>query len=280
MYYETGVGIICPRQSPKEEQQTRQACSFFETCDFLYSAEELRHHPVNDHTVPEIVVLGASNVGKSTILNKLFNKKGVARVSKEPGKTTLLNAYGVGRPLVYGPKTPGEGPKLEKYGLVLMDSPGYGFGSRKEWGENILVYLEKRKALRGALLLLSAEKKFMSEDRWILRQLAQASAKITVVLTKADKVGWAWERKCQQLADSIREEADDLQVTMNTKIVLTIHVTSANQARGGIQGGIGGLRLAIMDMAGISVGTDKVEQAKENIKYSGEVVSFDDIKWK
>ncbi|KAL2202517.1 P-loop containing nucleoside triphosphate hydrolase protein, partial [Sarocladium strictum] len=162
--------------------------------EFLYSAAELRQHPVNDHAVPEILVMGASNVGKSSLLNSLFGRRDMARASKEPGKTTLMNAYGVGKP-------------APKHGLILMDTPGYGFGSRNEWGQNIMTYIEKRKALRGALVLISAEKKLNDEDRWLLRQLASASTRITVVLTRADKLGGGLEQSCMNLASQLWKTA-------------------------------------------------------------------------
>lgn len=256
-----------------------QTRDFFDKSEFVYSAEELRHHPVNDHAVPEIVILGASNAGKSTLLNRLFNKTNMARVSNQPGKTTLMNAYGIGKPLTQTQKTT-KIPRNLQYGLIMMDTPGYGFGSRAEWGTSILSYLEKRKALRGALLLLSAEKNLGAEDEWILTQLAHASTSLMIVLTKADKVeSIRRTEQLQQLARKVGRVVTRMEEELNVKIQLEICVT-ANLGKKTSSQDMSGLRLAIMEMASLSVGNDKVKQTQENTQYTGEVVSFDDIRWK
>lgn len=204
----------------------------------------------------------------------------MARASKEPGKTTLMNAYGVGQPVTQPTGPTKDSHKTPKHGLILMDTPGYGFGSRSEWGQNILTYIEKRKAFRGAMLLLSAEKKLNEEDRWILEQLASASTRVMVVLTRVDKVRGGLEDSCSQMALRVREAAERLERALCLKFPVEIYAASAHSAGDGTQGGIGGLRPAILDMAGIAVGETKVEQTKESVKYTGKVVSFDDIQWK
>ncbi|KAH8170802.1 hypothetical protein LIA77_09583 [Sarocladium implicatum] len=203
----------------------------------------------------------------------------MARVSNQPGKTTLMNAYGVGKPLTLRPKT-SKGARNLQYGLIMMDTPGYGFGSRVEWGTTIMSYLEKRKALRGALLLLSAEKNLGPEDEWILTQLAHASTRLMVILTKADKVesGRRTEH-IQQLAEKVRRVVARMEEEFNVKFQLEIYVTSHLSKKTSSQD-MSGLRLAIMEMASLSAGKAKVEQSQENTQYAGEVVSFDDIKWK
>lgn len=273
-------GIDAETTTPRDNRRITKALHFFNKCEFLYSAAELRQHPLNDHTVPEILVLGASNVGKSSLINGLFNRKDMARASKEPGKTTLMNAYGVGQPLSLSIGPVKNGPKPPKHGLILMDTPGYGFGSRTEWGQNILTYIEKRKALRGAMLLVSAEKKLTEEDRWILEQLASASTRVIVVLTRVDKLRGRWEETCSQMGHRLKEVAEDLERSLSLKFPVDIYAVSAHSAGDGTRGGIGGLRPAILDMAGIHVGETKVEQTKENVQYTGKIVSFDDIQWK
>lgn len=204
----------------------------------------------------------------------------MARASKEPGKTTLMNAYGVGKPVAQLTGGSEFDPKAPKHGLILMDTPGYGFGSRNEWGQNIMTYIEKRKALRGALVLISGEKKLNDEDRWILRQLASASTRIMVVLTRADKLGGGLEHSCMDLASQLWKTAGNLERSLSLKVPIDIYAVSSHSIGQGDSGGIGGLRPAILDMAGIALGETKAEQTKESIQYTGKVVSFDDIQWK
>lgn len=272
----TKDGVTPQTQTIDHKQHVERARKFFETgFKFLYSAESLAHHPFNNHSVPEIMVCGASNVGKSSLLNALVGKTDAARVSKRPGKTTLMNAYGVGNSL-QAPENKG----LARNGLIIMDTPGYGFKSQAAWGSNIVAYLEKRKALRGALLLLSSEKKLMSEDKWMLHQLARSSTQTLVVFTKADKIGLGWESRCHALANDVQEEVKALERYMGASLGVDMLITSANSRQLGNGGGMGGLRLAITALAGIRIGPWQVQLSDENQQYGGDVVSFDDIVWK
>lgn len=82
--------------------------------------------------VPEVVFLGRSNVGKSSLLNAIM-EKGLCFTSSKVGRTRTLNAYGIG------------GRKDGEAKVVLVDTPGYGKGSHEEWGEVIMKYLTKRR---------------------------------------------------------------------------------------------------------------------------------------
>lgn len=274
-----------------EHQQMVAAGKFFEQqgCKFLYSAEALRHHARNDH-IPEIVVLGASNVGKSSFLNALLGRPGVARVSSRPGMTTLLNAYGVG-PL---PKIPRalvrKGDAPPQHSLVVVDTPGYGYKSRAGWGDAIVKYIGARNMLRGAVVLLSSDKKLMDQDRWIIRSLAESNTRTLLVLTKADKSGSSWETVCSSMAKAVRDDLKKMERAVGGEWkegsgwTPEVHITSAGMdkiPKLGNGGGMGGVRSAILDMAGFSLEqTDKVSKKDETLTYTGAIVSFDDIKWK
>lgn len=264
------------------------AAKFFEErCRLLYSAETLKHHAQNDH-VPEIVVLGASNAGKSSFLNALVGSTDVARVSHRPGKTTTMNAYGIGPRPKIAKDLIRKGDMPPKHSLVLMDTPGYGFKSQSDWGKTILQYLRVRKMLRGAVLLLPADKKLQDTDRWMLQTLASAKTRTLVVLTKVDKAGDEWLAACKTLATVVQEEM----LAVNTSAASTwregsdraadVYATAANMGistKLGNGGGLGGVRLAILEMAGFALG-ERVEQQPETKAYSGTIVSFDDIVWK
>ncbi|UKZ83076.1 hypothetical protein TrVFT333_010877 [Trichoderma virens FT-333] len=278
---------------PRHQQyaQIASAASFFQQgFQFLYSAESLRHHPKNDH-IPEIIILGASNVGKSSFLNALVGRPGAARVSARPGKTTLMNAFGLG-PLPNIPRgLVRQGEKPPRYSLVLVDTPGYGFKSQASWGDAVWKYIKARKMLRGAVVLLSSEKRLMEQDKWLLRTLAEANTRTLVVLTKADKGGGSWTQRCGEMATLLREELRKMSRSVGNGWAEgsgwnpDIHVTAAGMDKVpklGSGGGVGGVRTSILEMAGFDFDLKEKEVKKkdETVTYGGPVVSFDDIKWK
>jgi GTP-binding protein len=273
---------------PQDAQISAAASFFQQNFQFLYSAESLRHHPKNEH-IPEILILGASNVGKSSFLNALVGKLDAARVSARPGKTTLMNAFAVG-PL---PKIPKghvkQGEKLPRYSLVLVDTPGYGFKSQASWGDAVWKYIKARKMLRGAVVLISSEKKLMEQDKWLLRTLAEANTRTLVVLTKADKGGGSWTDRCSEMAELLRGELRKISRSAGNGWKEgsgwnpDIYITAAGMDRMpklASGGGVGGVRTSILEMAGFDLQDKEVKKKDETITYGGQVVSFDDIKWK
>lgn len=271
-----------------EKRQISLANSFFhQGCEFLYSASSFYDHPQNEH-LPEIVVLGASNVGKSSFLNAIADKSGIARVSQRPGHTTLMNAFGIGPPAKITKGHLRKGSSAPQHSLVVVDTPGYGYRSRQGWGEFILKYLEKRTALRGAVVLISAEKRLRSEDKWLLRALAQSDTRLLVVLTRADKGGRKWSVNCAKMAASVRAELRRLEKSSingwiydhggQSAVYITAAIMGKSQ-RLGSGGGIGGVRKAILEMAGYEL-KEGMEKKADDIAYSDKVVSFDDIVWK
>jgi GTP-binding protein len=143
--------------------------------DFLKSAPGLKFLP--DPEYPEIAFAGRSNVGKSSLLNALTNRKGLARTSNTPGRTQELNFFDVGRP-----------PQIR-----LVDMPGYGFAEApkdmvKRWRFLINDFLRGRQVLKRALVLVDARHGLKDVDRDIMKMLDDAAVSYHLVLTKADKI--------------------------------------------------------------------------------------------
>jgi GTP-binding protein len=143
--------------------------------EFVKSAPELKFLP--DADVPEIAFAGRSNVGKSSLLNALTNRKGLARTSNTPGRTQELNIFDVGSP-----------PQIR-----LIDMPGYGFADApkdmvKRWRFLVNDYLRGRAVLKRALVLVDSRHGLKEVDREVMAMLDDAAVSYHLVLTKGDKV--------------------------------------------------------------------------------------------
>ena len=158
-----------------EELAERARKLFAGPVEFLKSAPELKFMP--DPDAPEIAFAGRSNVGKSSLLNALTNRNGLARTSNTPGRTQELNFFEVGRPLR----------------LRLVDMPGYGFADApkdmvRRWRYLVNDYLRGRAVLKRALVLVDSRHGLKDVDRDMMRMLDDAAVSYHLVLTKGDKV--------------------------------------------------------------------------------------------
>lgn len=126
--------------------------------------------------LPEFLLIGKSNVGKSSFINTLVNRKNIARTSSVPGKTQTLNFY------------------LVNNEFYLVDAPGYGYAAvnkaqQKKFGLMIEEYLEKRSELKRVFLLIDFRLKPSENDLMMYNFLKYYNIPVTVVATKTDKVG-------------------------------------------------------------------------------------------
>ncbi|MHA6723588.1 ribosome biogenesis GTP-binding protein YihA/YsxC [Sphingomonas sp. RS2018] len=160
---------------------------------FLKSAPSLEHLPAAD--VPEVAFAGRSNVGKSSLLNALTNRNGLARTSNTPGRTQELNFFEVGTPLRFR----------------LVDMPGYGFAEApkdlvRKWRFLVNDFLRGRAVLKRTLVLIDSRHGIKPVDREIMDMLDGAAASYRIVMTKADKIkATELTAVAQKTADEVRK---------------------------------------------------------------------------
>lgn len=140
---------------------------------FVKSAFKEEHYPPSD--LPEVAFAGKSNVGKSSLLNVLVNRRKMARTSSIPGRTQALNFFTVGEE------------------MYLVDLPGYGFARvppavKKSWGKMVGNYLKLRSNLKAVIVIMDIRRDLSSGDRDLLNWLKLYNIEAIIVLTKTDKL--------------------------------------------------------------------------------------------
>lgn len=143
------------------------------SASYVKSAMRPEHYPSDGR--PEIAFVGRSNVGKSTMLNVLLNKKGLAKTSKTPGKTQTVNFFDVNG----------------KY--YFVDLPGYGYARvskemREQWATVMTSYLTAKRPLRLVIVLMDSRHEPADQDLDLLDLLEDAEVPSLIVATKADKL--------------------------------------------------------------------------------------------
>ena len=141
--------------------------------DILLSAANKSHYPQDE--IPEVALAGRSNVGKSSFINTLLNRKNLARTSGKPGKTQLLNFFNID----------------DK--LRLVDVPGYGYArvskkEREKWGRMIEEYLTSRENLKAVVSLVDFRHEPSADDVQMYEFLKYYDIPVILVATKADKI--------------------------------------------------------------------------------------------
>ena len=164
---------------------------------FVKSGTKPEHYPPEEQ--PEIAFAGRSNVGKSSLINVLVNRKSLVRTSSTPGRTQLINFFEING---------GE--------FTLVDLPGYGFAKvplavKAQWGPMIEKYLSSRSSLRGVVLILDIRRTPSEEDRQMFDWLRAYGIPPLLVVTKCDKVSKNEKaRQTAVIAAALGVSCDDL----------------------------------------------------------------------
>ena len=164
--------------------------------------------PIYD--MPEIAFAGRSNVGKSSLINSLLNRKNLARTSSSPGKTVTINFYNINEE------------------FYLVDLPGYGYAkasveSRAKWGKMIEKYLRTRETLRAVILLIDIRHAPTKDDVLMYDWIVSNDLSPVIVATKLDKI------KRSQLDKQIKLIRETLGASKDVKILPHSAITKAGR---------------------------------------------------
>lgn len=198
---------IDPEPEPELVESGRKL--FAGPCDFLKGVVAMDGLPPADR--PEICFAGRSNVGKSTLINALTGRKGLARASNTPGRTQELNFFALGE------------------AGYLVDLPGYGYAEAPRakvaaWQELLKAYLAGRPTLARAFVLIDSRHGLKPVDHEIMALLDKAAVVFQVVLTKTDKP------KAAALANTVAAVAEGL--AKHPAAFPEIRITAAEKGRG------------------------------------------------
>lgn len=166
----------------------------FQNATFVTGAPSLKDCP--DPTLPEFCFAGRSNVGKSSLINKVTNKRKLARTSNTPGKTQQMNYYNINDE------------------FYIVDLPGFGYAKvpekeRKRWGRDIQQYLSERETLQLIIHLVDARHNPTKLDEEFFYWMATNQKPFAVVLTKADKLS---KNKVAKAEKKVREVLDEMNI--------------------------------------------------------------------
>ena len=170
------------------------------SAEFIKSATKSSHYPPAG--LPEIVFAGRSNVGKSSLINILVNRKGLAKTSSTPGRTQLINFFEINAELVF------------------VDIPGFGYAKvpeavRRSWAPMIETYLGTRRTLKGLVLIMDSRRTPGLEETALVDWLNRHRISTVLVLTKIDKLSRSRQLVCA------RSAAAALQVPQGTIILFS-----------------------------------------------------------
>ena len=155
---------------------------------------------VPEHDQPEFAFAGKSNVGKSSLINGLMNRKSLARTSSQPGKTQTINFYSVNQE------------------LYLVDLPGYGYAKaaqeiRAKWGKMIENYLHGSRQLKAVFLLVDIRHEASANDREMYRWIVHQGYEPIIIATKLDKI------KRSQVQKQLKLLRESLNPVPGTRII-------------------------------------------------------------
>lgn len=160
---------------------------------------------------PEFLLVGRSNVGKSSFINTIINRKNYARTSANPGKTQTINFY------------------IVNDEFYLVDAPGYGFANlskskQKKFGLMMEDYMTNRKNLKQVFMLIDFRHKPSSDDIMMYNYLKHYKIPVTIVATKTDKIGITLQQKQRTTI------LDDLELVVGDDFIMFSNVTKNGRA--------------------------------------------------
>ena len=173
------------------------------SADFMISAVSDQQYPSG--TLPEIAFVGRSNVGKSSLINSLLNRKKLVKTSSTPGKTQMINFFDI------------------NHELVFADLPGYGFAKvpkavQKKWQSLVEQYLKNRKNLVTVVLIVDIRRKPTDLDLHMQEWLEQSEVNYVLVATKADKLSQAEQSKqLKKIRQAFLKDANQEMVAYSSK---------------------------------------------------------------
>jgi GTP-binding protein len=174
--------------------------------EFVISAVGPSQYPQD--ALPEIALAGRSNVGKSSLINKMIARKNLARTSSQPGKTQTLNYYRINEDLYF------------------VDLPGYGYAKvsktkREQWGKFIESYLMERETLKLVMLLVDLRHPPTKDDQAMFEWLVHSDVPVCVVATKADKIPKGkWAKHAKIVRETLGMRKDDILQVFSSEIGL------------------------------------------------------------
>ncbi len=160
---------------------------------------------VPENLLPEIAFAGKSNVGKSSLINALMNRKSLARTSSQPGKTQTINFYRINND------------------MYLVDLPGYGFAKvpeseKAKWGKMIERYLHKSKQLKAVFLLVDIRHKPSANDQTMYEWIVHQGYRPIIIATKLDKLKRSQVPKCvKEVREGLGLKADDMLIPFSAE---------------------------------------------------------------
>lgn len=199
---------------------------------------------IPDNPYNEVAFAGKSNVGKSSLINALMNRKALARTSAQPGKTQTINFYNVNDE------------------VYLVDLPGYGYASagieiREKWGRMIEHYLHSSKRLRAVFLLIDIRHEPSENDRMMYEWMVGNGYPPIIIATKSDKLNRS------QIAKHMQVIRDTLQVEPGTAVI----PFSAETKQGREE--VWGLIESLAELQGASAEPEEISGQTEPEKVSG-----------
>lgn len=185
----------------------------FKNSSFVKSTPSVNERP--PESFPEVLIVGKSNVGKSTLINTMCSKKAMAFTSSKPGHTRLLNYYNIDNR------------------FYLVDAPGYGFARGgidldRLFGEMMSEYFSDNQFLKLVLLLIDSRREFAENDLEILDFLKENSIPYLIVITKNDKIN-------QKGKSELNKRLKQLEVSDNVYFTSSLVPSSLEKLRSGIE---------------------------------------------